>query len=404
MKITLGVIFDQNLRAGGGFTQSFQTVKFLNSMPNDLFEPIYFTTFKENLIFFKKENIKVTLLNFNYFQKFIMKISTLIKQNRLYTLFNNIFGINALEKILIKKDIDLVYFLSPSSWSLYLNHLNYIITVWDLCHRSNPEFNETGHMKIFSERENFYFQSLPKATAIITDSLSTKYHLMKYYNLVEDKIKIVEFQNQFHSLSEINDDKIIINNFNINSKYVFYPAQFWPHKNHAYIIDGIKILKEEYNLNFEIVFTGTDKGNLKVVKNYAKKCNLDKYVHCLGFVSENDLIKLYKNSVALIMPSFFGPNNIPPLEAFHYGIPVLYTDFNDLSQDFKDSIFPLNLDDPYNFAFQLNNVINNTKLKNLKIKNGKKFLKLREEKKIEDLKTYNNIFKKYINKLKTWKD
>ena len=35
MKIKLGVIFDQNLRAGGGFTQSFQTVKFLNSMSND---------------------------------------------------------------------------------------------------------------------------------------------------------------------------------------------------------------------------------------------------------------------------------------------------------------------------------------------------------------------------------
>jgi glycosyltransferase involved in cell wall biosynthesis len=36
----------------------------------------------------------------------------------------------------------------------------------------------------------------------------------------------------------------------------------------------------------------------------------------LGFVSHEELSALYKNAVALVFPSFFGPDNLPPLEAF----------------------------------------------------------------------------------------
>ena len=402
MKIKLGVIFDQKVSVGGGFTQSFQTIKFLNSMSNDLFDPVYFTTFKENLILFKNENIKVNFLKFNLLEKCIMKISLLIKNNRMFNFYYKLFGFNAFEKKLLKNKIDLVYFLSPSSWSLYLNKLNYIITVWDICHRTNPEFEETGHMKIFFERENFLMMSLPKATAIITDSLSTKSDLIKYYRLIDERVKIIEFQNRFTHNSEVNN-KQIINDFNINSNYVFYPAQFWPHKNHAYILEGIKILKEKYDLTLDVVFTGNDKGNLNNIKKLIKKFDLNNQVHCLGFVSENDLIQLYRNSKALIMPTYFGPNNIPPLEAFYYGVPVLYSNFDTLSVDFKECIFSLDLDDPFNLAFQLNNIIKNPKLKDIKIKNGKKFLKLRETKQIQDTEVYNSIFKQYISKMKTWK-
>ena len=43
----------------------------------------------------------------------------------------------------------------------------------------------------------------------------------------------------------------------------------------------------------------------------------------LGFVSREELNALYEGALALIFPSFFGPDNIPPLEAFALGCPVL---------------------------------------------------------------------------------
>ena len=42
----------------------------------------------------------------------------------------------------------------------------------------------------------------------------------------------------------------------------------------------------------------------------------------LGFVSEVELSYLYRAARGMIMPTYFGPTNIPPLEANQYGCPV----------------------------------------------------------------------------------
>ena len=46
-------------------------------------------------------------------------------------------------------------------------------------------------------------------------------------------------------------------------------------------------------------------------------------VHFLGFVPREDLVGLYRNALALTYPTFFGPENLPPLEAFGLGCPVI---------------------------------------------------------------------------------
>ena len=45
------------------------------------------------------------------------------------------------------------------------------------------------------------------------------------------------------------------------------------------------------------------------------------HVHFLGFVDTEDLVALYQHAHALTYLSFFGPENLPPLEAFALGLP-----------------------------------------------------------------------------------
>jgi glycosyltransferase involved in cell wall biosynthesis len=47
---------------------------------------------------------------------------------------------------------------------------------------------------------------------------------------------------------------------------------------------------------------------------------------CLGYVAEEDISGLYAAAQALIMPTFFGPTDIPVLEAWALGGPVLSAD------------------------------------------------------------------------------
>jgi glycosyltransferase involved in cell wall biosynthesis len=46
-------------------------------------------------------------------------------------------------------------------------------------------------------------------------------------------------------------------------------------------------------------------------------------VRTLGYVSDEDVAGLYAGAVALVMPTFFGPTNIPFLEAWSLDCPVL---------------------------------------------------------------------------------
>ena len=41
------------------------------------------------------------------------------------------------------------------------------------------------------------------------------------------------------------------------------------------------------------------------------KFDLEEQVYFLDFVNNDDLFHLYKNSKALLMPTYFGPTNIP---------------------------------------------------------------------------------------------
>ena len=71
------------------------------------------------------------------------------------------------------------------------------------------------------------------------------------------------------------------------------------------------------------VFVGSDKGNLSYLKNLASDLGVQSQVHFLGFVTETELAAFYKNARALVYLSFFGPENLPPLEAFSVGCPVI---------------------------------------------------------------------------------
>ena len=54
------------------------------------------------------------------------------------------------------------------------------------------------------------------------------------------------------------------------------------------------------------------------------------------------------------MPTFSGPTNIPPWEAFKIGVPVLYSDIHNIKQVYKDAVYYIDpLDPEATFCFLL---------------------------------------------------
>lgn len=74
------------------------------------------------------------------------------------------------------------------------------------------------------------------------------------------------------------------------------------------------------------MLTGSEKNCYKEIKRYISENNLQNNITIKGFVTNGNMTYLYRHAVGLVMPSYFGPANIPPLEAMALGCPVAVSD------------------------------------------------------------------------------
>jgi len=125
-KIKLGVVFDQLLSVGGGFQQALNISKSLVNSSEVSFKVVFFTIYKENIEALKEIGINCIYIKNNKITRAILKIRSRFNDELLLKIINKLFGQNLFEKILTKENINLVYFISPSSWSNYLEKMNYI--------------------------------------------------------------------------------------------------------------------------------------------------------------------------------------------------------------------------------------------------------------------------------------
>ena len=67
---------------------------------------------------------------------------------------------------------------------------------------------------------------------------------------------------------------------------------------------------------------GSKKNHYDAVVSRIAELGAENHVSLVGYVSDRAKLELYRRARALVMPTFYGPTNIPPLEAFELGCPV----------------------------------------------------------------------------------
>jgi glycosyltransferase involved in cell wall biosynthesis len=247
---------------------------------------------------------------------------------------------STLELTATRLALDLVWFLAPESQPV---SLPYFATVWDLEHRNQPFFPEvsvTGWT--WEQRELHYRSVLPRAACVIVGTEEGKRQVERYYAVPQSNIEVVRFPTPSFSPEELTGDPRALVAGDVQAPYLFYPAGCWPHKNHVVLLRALKRLIERDGLDLQLVLTGADHGNLAHVLETAAEIGVAERVRWLGFVSRRTLVTLYRESVALVYPSFFGPDNLPPLEAFALGCPVLTAALPGTAELYGDAAILLN--------------------------------------------------------------
>jgi len=333
-------IGDLDPQEGGGYTFQDDIIRYLIKQGNEgkhsfiiysnLDRKQITERFETNLIFIQVPYSKNRL-------KFHRFVSILFRD--IFFLRNILGSKNWFERNLRDQRVDFVWFVTPHFLPV---DIPYAYTIWDLQHRMQPWFPEVSANGRWRFREESYSNVIPRASALIIGNKSGMEELKRFYNVPTERVLLVPHPTPSFSLEDTGNNIDIHNKYHIPENYLFYPAQFWGHKNHVNLLLSVKLLKERDHLVFPVVFVGSDRGNLQHVRNMAGQLGLVDQVHFLGFVPREDLICLYKNALALTYLTYFGPENLPPLEAFALKCPVIASLVPGAEEQFGDAAVLVN--------------------------------------------------------------
>ena len=398
----IGILFEGSPKKPGGFYQSLQSASILNEIKDERFQFEFICLEKEASYFLRQKNFKVKLFANSFYKKFFHFLMN-------FQFFNNLILNYKLKhpfsSFLIKNNYDLIIFLSPSVLSYHCGKINFIINIWDLDHKKNSPFPEHRLNYNFIKRELLINYVIFHAFKSVVADEKTKNELINIYKCDENGIIVQPFipylPHLYENTKSNNNFEKIFDQFNFpNKKIILYPATFWAHKNHKYLIDAAKIFKRNKNEEYVFVFCGGDSGNLNFIKNEINKFSLVRSCIVLPQVSDLELISLYLYSHFVAMPTTGGPTNLPLYESFYFKKIIFYSEHLVYDKELFKNLITININKPdelYKKIIDLNDI-------EKKQITEKAFEFYRTKCSFENFKiTYLSIIEDFLDNTKKWK-
>ncbi len=126
------------------------------------------------------------------------------------------------------------------------------------------------------------------------------------------------------------------------SKYFFYTGNAYPHKNLERLVEAVVDLNKTLNQEVHLKIASSRDVFVKRLEKSIKKLEAGKYVELLGFVPDERLRSLYKNSVAFVFPSLSEGFGLPGIEAMEATTLVLASDIPVFKEVYEDNAIYFN--------------------------------------------------------------
>jgi glycosyltransferase involved in cell wall biosynthesis len=237
-------------------------------------------------------------------------------------------------------------------------------------------------------------RTLYGADKIITDSKSTKNDLINYFEISDEKIKVIPLgvDEKFKPMDpeKVVEFKI---NHNLDFPFLLYVGTLEPRKNIPTLIKAFSKLKSR-NLNYKLVIAGKKGWKYNTIFNTIDDLNLQNDVVFTGYISDDDLPLLYNAADVFVYPSIYEGFGLPPLEAMACGTPVITSNTSSLPEVVGDAGILLDPMDIDGFANLIYAILFDEELRLTIVKKGLERSKMFNWGKCarETLSVYENIF------------
>jgi len=277
--------------------------------------------------------------------------------------------------ILEKENLDLVHFPYVSVPIFY--NKPFVVTIHDLIpyHFPTGEASTLPPYLYKAKLIGYKFvisQAARKAKKIITVSNATKGEIVDHLKVDPSKV-VVTYEGVDQKIR--NSKSEIRNNFQNtkykiqNTKYFLYVGNAYPHKNLDNLIEAFDLLchpklvsgsqsnrdSDRRGNDIKLILVGREDYFYRRLKEKVHKMNLEKDIKFLGEIGDEELANLYKNALALVMPSFMEGFGLSALEAMANECLVLASDISSLKEICGDAAVYF---DPYDVKDMLKKMVN----------------------------------------------
>jgi glycosyltransferase involved in cell wall biosynthesis len=185
-----------------------------------------------------------------------------------------------------------------------------------------------------SFRRSVYLRLSSRAARIVCESEYVKADIVRLLNVVADeKLAVITAPPLDLASAELGAAELadVRGRLSLPDRFFFYPAQFWPHKNHLRLIEAFRqVVARKPDL--KLVLTGRERDEYRAVMRAVREAGLERNVQHLGYIEQADLQATYHLAIALAMPSLFESVSIPIYEAFRAGTPVIASNIQAISE------------------------------------------------------------------------
>ena len=239
-----------------------------------------------------------------------------------------------------KKKFDLYWKPNCVPFS-FINASKTIVTVHDFSFHIEPSWHPKARIEYLN---NEFWKNIKKADHIITGSNYTKQEVLHYLDVSPESVDVI-----YHGVDHkcfrqypVNELNVFRRLINISEQFILFVGSIEPRKNLVNLLKAYISLSHNLKKKYHLVLVGFKGWENKMVMELIK--NNHKYIHYLGYLSNEALAYAYNLATLFVYPSLYEGFGIPPLEAMACGTPVVASNTTSLPETCGDAAYLL---DPY---------------------------------------------------------